>query len=84
MKAKKLATLAVFAFGVIFIAVGVGVFFMPLNYITVNNIRQAATADNTRFIFLSVFGGIGLTAFLAGVVMAVKLKRCNSSLVMNY
>ena len=78
MRAMKLATLAIFIFGVIFIAVGIGVYFMPLSYITINGVRQVATVENTRtfrLIFLSVFGGIGLAALAVGIVMAVKLKR---------
>ena len=82
MRTMKLITLAIFTFSLIFIAVGIGVFFMPLSYITINNVRQAATPENThtfRIIFLSVFGGIGLVALVVGIVMAVKVKRYNSA-----
>ena len=77
MNLKKFVTIAVFVFGVIFLAVGIGIYFMPLNYITINDVRQVATPENTRvfrLIFLSVFGGIGLLAFLAGLVLAMKWK----------
>ena len=78
MRAMKLITFAIFILSVLFIAVGIGVYFMPLCYITINGVRQAATAENTRvfrIIFLSVFSGIGFVALVLGVVMAVKLKR---------
>ena len=77
MNIMKLAAILVFVFSAIFLAVGIGVYFMPLNYITINNVRQVATPENTRvfrLIFLSVFGGIGALAFIAGVVLALKSK----------
>ena len=87
MRIKKLIALVIFIISVIFIAVGVGMYLMPLDYITINGVRQAATAENTRtfrLIFLSVFGGIGFVAFIVGVVLAVKMKRYDNALVVNY
>ena len=78
MKTRKIALIAIFAFGITFLAVGIDVYFMPLNYITINDVRQAATPENTRvfrLVFLFVFGGIGLISSIIGAVLALKWKR---------
>jgi len=75
---KKLVLIVIFAFSFIFFAVGIGMFFMPLNYITINDVRQVATPENTRvfrLVFLFVFGGIGLISAIIGAVLAMKWKR---------
>ena len=78
MNIKRIVLIAIFAFSIIFLAVGIGVYFMPLNYITINDVRQVATPENTRvfrLVFLFVFGGIGLISSIIGAVIAVKWKR---------
>jgi hypothetical protein len=74
---KKKLGLFIILFGAIFLVAGIGIYFMPLNYITINNVRQVATPENTRtfrLIFLFVFGGIGLVAFIGGVIALIKGK----------
>ena len=78
MKIKKGIVIAIFLISLVFLAVGIGVFFMPLSYITFNNVRQVATPENTRIfrlVFLGVFGGIGLVMFITGVFISVRLKH---------
>ena len=78
MNVKKIALIAIFAFSIIFLAVGIGVYFMPLSYITINDVRQVATPENTRvfrLVFLFVFGGIGFISSIVGAALAVKWKR---------
>ena len=78
MNIKKIVLIVIFAFSIIFLAVGIGVYFMPLNYITINDVRQVATPENTRvfrLVFLFVFGGIGLISSIVGAVLAVKWKQ---------
>ena len=78
MDIKKIVLIAIFVFSAIFLAVGIGMYFIPLNYITINDVRQVATPENTRvfrLVFLFVFGGIGLISTIVGVVLAVKWKR---------
>ena len=64
-------------FGALFLVIGIGIYFMPLNYITINDVRQVATPENTRtfrLVFLFVFGGIGLIALIGGMVAMIKGK----------
>ena len=78
MNTKKIALIAIFVFSIIFLAIGIGVYFMPLSYITINDVRQVATPENTRvfrLIFFLAFGGIGLISSIAGIVLATKWKR---------
>ena len=75
MNMKSLVLICIFAFSIIFLATGLVVYFMPLNYITINNVRQAATPEHTRvfrLVFLFVFGGIGLISSIVGAVVAAK------------
>ena len=76
MNIMKLVIIAIFLFSAIFLGTGLTIYFMPLNYITINGVRQVATPENTRvfrLIFLSVFGGIGFIAFIVGVILAKKV-----------
>ena len=78
MNIKKIALIAIFAFSIIFLAIGIGVYFIQLSYITINDARQAATPENTRvfrLVFLFVFGGIGLIFSIVGAALAVKWKQ---------
>ena len=73
---KKLG-LFIMLFGALFLMIGIGIYFMPLNYITINDVRQVATPENTRIfrlIFLFVFGGVGLIALIGGMVAMIKGK----------
>jgi hypothetical protein len=74
MNIKKIVLAVIFLFSIVFLAVGIGMFFIPLNHITINGVRQIATPENTRIfrlVFLFVFGGIGVVSAIAGVLVAV-------------
>ena len=78
MNLKKAILISSFIFSIIFLGTGITFYLVPLNYITINDVRQVATPENTRafrLVFLYVFGGIGLLSGIAGVAMAVKWKN---------